>query len=217
MAILERLDQALDAMSRPRKWPRFFTRRRPAGKGGRPINIIDLLEGESDPRQPVQRLILLMVFLLIVKDRASGMRFEPWEFPEEACEEGDARVGFRMFYEVDGTEYELVPPPRSMMRPMARELEALAGLTRPRSRVANALRRLASRIDGQEPAPRRGGFRMRIKEAYVDVVVSVYSSDLGHRYFLELTPESERASIIAYDEGRRLFRSKEDRLCPDLL
>jgi hypothetical protein len=217
VAILERLDHALDVISRPRNWPRFFTRRRPVGQDDTPVNIIDLLEDESHPRQPVARLILLMVFLLLVKDRASGMRFEPSEFPEDECAEGDERVGFRMFYEVDGTEYELVPPPRSMMRPMALELEALAGLTRPRTLLANALRRLASKIDGQESMPRRGGFRIRIKETYVDVIVWVYSSDLGDRYFLQLKPESELASILAWQKGRRLYGSKEDRLCPDLL
>ncbi len=61
---------------------------------------------------PAYQKLLVMVFLLVLRDRATALRFEPWRFDESECEEGDERVGFRMIYKVDGEEHELVPPPR---------------------------------------------------------------------------------------------------------
>ncbi len=162
----------------PRKWPRISQR---VGE----INVVDLVGVTSFPGLPAHRRILLLVFLLVLKHRATEIRFEPWRFEKEECEPGDDLVGFRMICEeADGQEFDLVPPPRWIRPMIAREFEALADLNRPRRRVANALRQLGSKINGQDLKPRQGRFRIRLGETVIDVCVVVDSSELGERYCL---------------------------------
>jgi hypothetical protein len=153
-----------------------------------------------------------MVFLLVVKDRGSALRFEPHRFPEEECGEDDDRVGFRMLYEVDGTEYELVPPPHCLMDLISLDLEALAGLDQPKALIANALRRLASKIDGEAPVPREGGFVARLGEIDLNIEVCVFSTELGESYHLQFPLVSEQASDVAQQELVGVCEPSEDRL-----
>jgi hypothetical protein len=204
------LDRSMVLMSAPRRtWPPIFQR---VGKD----NVMDLVDVAAFPDLPAHRKVLLLVFLVVVRDRASALRFVPWRFEEGECNEGDERVGFRLVYEVDGQEHELVPPPRWLSRFVAREIESLADLSRPLRRVADVLRRIASWLDGQDVPPRRGRFRVKLGGTEIGVDVWAYPSDLGAQYDLLFMSRSDVASAAATRELKRLCGVKDDRLCPDL-
>jgi hypothetical protein len=96
------------------------------------------------------------------------------------------------------------------------EIETLAQLSSHSRRFANLLRRIASKIDGQEPEPRRGGFAVKVGGFQADVEVLAYSSALGQRYFLKFAPIPEAAAETACAEMRRLYHIDDDRPCSSL-
>ena len=185
----------VDLMSRPRAWMPLGRRE----KGG---HVIDLV-GAPYHRLPAHRLMLLLVLQLAVRDRATEVRLEPDHFPNL----GDA-IGFRFSYAVDGGLYELVPPLPDLMPHIAREIESLAGLDDVRHRTARLLRRLASKLDGQEPGPQRGGFALRVGDSTVHVEVLTYPAELDQRYSLKLSPISAAASERAQAGMRRIFEER---------
>ena len=207
------LERSMALMTNPKAWPQIFHRE---DEG----NVFDLVGPGSNPALPAHRKVLVMVFLLVIRDHASKLRFEPWRFEKGQDDEGGEGLGFRMFYEVDGREYELVSPPRWLSRSMAREIESLGDLSRPLSRVAAVLRRVACRLDRQELPTRQGQFRVRLGEVELEVLVWVYASALGDRYFLTFASRSDAASAAATDETKRILRVAQYRpyphLCPDL-
>jgi type IV pilus assembly protein PilB len=105
-----------------------------AGKEESIIDIIQQLESDAElgPRgketsidleslmelqdaAPVRKLIN-MVFLLAIKDHASDIHFEPFE--DE----------YKMRYRVDGTLYEMVPPPRHLAMAIASRIKVMSNL-----------------------------------------------------------------------------------------
>jgi type IV pilus assembly protein PilB len=105
-----------------------------AGKEESIIDIIQMLESDTElgPKgketsidleslmelqdaAPVRKLIN-MVFLLAIKDHASDIHFEPFE--DE----------YKMRYRVDGTLYEMVPPPRHLAMAIASRIKVMSNL-----------------------------------------------------------------------------------------
>ena len=191
------IELALNLMSTPRKWTPIFHR-----EGA--INVMHLVDVASFPNLPWHRKSLLTIFLLVVRDRGTEIRFEPRRFEKEECLNQADPLGFRMIYVVAGHDYELVPPPQCLSRPIAHEIEAVADLNGMRHRVADGLRRLANRIDRQERMPRQGRFRIRLSAIDLDVQVKVYPSELGERYVVRFASPSDFASAAATKELRRL-------------
>jgi|GEM_PF-5612211 len=205
------IDRVMEAMLYPWRWPALMTRHGT-------INVLDLLPVNGLGDQPAHRLILLMVLQLAVKDGVTAVHFEPWDFHKDPGEheedEGDDRVGVRMFYEVRGELFELVPPPRWFRPYIARDIETLASLNRMRGRIAQVLRYLANKIDGQQPELRRGHFTLKVGETLLEVEVRVYHSELGGRYFLHLPPISEAVSEevwLATHPHLRILNDRPDR------
>jgi len=187
-------DRDFELMGKGSNWPPLARR---AGQ----LWAVDLVRIDSFPDAPPHRKVLLLVFLLALKDRATEIHFEPWR-SEEA---GAVEMGLRMFYEVDGRLHELAHPPPCLAGSLFRDLKDVAGLNSPRRRAAALLHRLAGWIDGQTPPPRRGQFGLNHSGGNSDVEVIVYDSELGERYFLKLPPTPETVSEAAGEEMSRLF------------
>jgi hypothetical protein len=192
-------DRDFELMARPRHWP-------PLARRAGTLWAIDLVRIDSFRDTPPHRRVLLLLLLLALKDRATELHFEPWR-SEEA---GSVEIGLKIFYEVDGRLYELVPPPAFLASPLFRDLKDVAGLNSPRRRAADLLRRLAGWIDGQAPPPRLGRFGLNHSSGNSDVEVIVYDSELGERYFLKLPSTPETVSEAAGEEMRRLFATLRD-------
>jgi type IV pilus assembly protein PilB len=77
------------------------------------IDLESLMELQD--AAPVRKLIN-MVFLLAIKDHASDIHFEPFE--DE----------YKMRYRVDGTLYEMVPPPRHLAMAIASRIKVMSNL-----------------------------------------------------------------------------------------
>jgi hypothetical protein len=173
----------------------------PLARGEKSGFVIDLVGRWSFGDLPAHRMTILLFLLLAVKDRATEIRFEPSRFPES----GDDGVGFRVSYEVDGLFYDLMPPPFHLKPALCREIETLARFDSLRLRAAHLLRRLASKLDGGDPAPRRGHFTLGVEDTKLDVDVLAYASDRGERYVLKLGPISAALSETVQAEMKRIM------------
>ncbi len=70
--------------------------------------------------------MLLLLFLLSLKDRATELRLEPQDTDS-------SEPGVRLSYVVNGESYELVPPPFEIAIEVIQEIKTLAGLLTLRS------------------------------------------------------------------------------------
>jgi hypothetical protein len=215
-ALLEACDLPPDAnrawelMSHPKQWARLAYL-----EGG--CNVIDLVDVGPCRDLPAHRLMLLWVFQLGVKDRASEVRFEPWRFTKDETREWEDEIGLRLFEEVEGQLHELVPPPRCFLVYCSREIESIAGMQSLRVRTAHLLRKIAGKLDRLESGPRRGSFRLRVGDATLDVQVLAYSSEVGERYFLKLptVPRSVSDRVYAETRLRALFSDRATSECAE--
>lgn len=202
--LCEELERAWGLGRRRRRWP-------PLSRRVEGVEVIDLVAVAPLRELPAEHRVLLLVLGLAVKDRASEVRFVP-------CRRGgedDSDASLEMCYAVDGEFIELVPPPWDAWIVMWRELERIAGLRTRRRWIADRLRRLADRIDGQKPLPRLGHFRLAIGDESLDVKVTAYPYDPGEYVILELSPASERASHRAWWEMNRVMDERQERAGPD--
>ena len=186
------LERLLELMNTPGRWAPLFQ----IARGRR---TIDLSEPGFSPDLPPHRIVLLLAIRLALKDRATEVHFEPWNFEDEA--------GFRMLYLVNGDLEELVPPPPILTIPLLRDLESAAGLRSPRMRLGEKLRRLASRIDGQGLGPRQGTFHLVVDDDRIDVHASFWPVEEpgGSRVFLKFDPIPEAAAGRVSDRMHRDF------------
>jgi type IV pilus assembly protein PilB len=102
------------------------------------IDLASLIEIQD--ATPVHKLVN-MVMLMAIKDRASDIHFEPFE--DE----------FKMRYRVDGTLYEMVPPPRRLGPAITDRIKVMANLDLAERRLPQY-----GRIDlnvGGNPVPMR--------------------------------------------------------------
>ena len=180
-----------------RKWPQLAHR-----IGG--VNVIDLAKVQSLGDLPATHQTVLLALLLAVKDRATELRFEPWRYEGEDGNQGQEQPSVRLFYEVDGQLHELVPPPTLLAPFLFREIGTIAGLNTLRGRLANLLRRLASRIDRQILPPRQSGFRLYVIPYATDIEVLFCPSAWGDRLFLRLPVMPADLAEIAGADGRLL-------------
>lgn len=144
------LDNEIDEIFRHR--PRFV-------RLGKPVSGVSYLDLTDIPillALPLYSKCVILFVLLALRDRASECRVEGWtdEAGERQC---------RVCYVVDGVSYELVPPPGVVAPLMIRDLKHLGGLLSWRGRIGNALRLLASRLDGKPAVEAASGlFRVGV-------------------------------------------------------
>jgi hypothetical protein len=151
---------------------------------------------------PPHRRVLLLVLLLALKDKASEMRFEPW------ATESEGRA-LRMFYEVEGQLHELVPPPQHLADTILHEVKAVAGFYSMRRRLADWLRRLASKLDSQTQQTSQSRFRMKAGEEFVEISSTVYGSPTGDRIFLGIPSCSSSLSQKAQEALKAIFDKRK--------
>lgn len=84
-------------------------------------NLIDVGEIGHYPSLSPHRKMLLLLFLLSLKDRATELRLEPQDTDS-------SEPGVRLSYVVNGESYELVPPPFEIAIEVIQEIKTLAGL-----------------------------------------------------------------------------------------
>jgi hypothetical protein len=190
-------DRQWRLLHRPRKWASLAHR---IGD----VNVIDPTKVHL-PGLPGHRILVLLVLLLAMKDFATELRLEPWYYEGEEGNEGRAPE-LRMFYEVDGQFYELVPAPGLLAPLVARDLAIMAGFERPDDRVPGLLRRLADWIHRPDPPLIPGRIRWRHGDFEGDIEVVIYPSEWGDRLFLRL-PE---IPVVASDRAQaRLIQIME--------
>jgi hypothetical protein len=170
-------------------------------------NVVQLVGFASQTEAlPIHRL-LVMVLLIVLRDHATTLTFEPQECEEKDGQEADKVVGFRMLYEVEGQSYDLVPPPPHLRRAIAREIESVTGMRSLSGRLAHGLCRLANKIQGFDPAPRWGQFRVALGDI-ISHKAEVWSwrVALGDIYQVRFTPVTKEISDGADQELRTLLR-----------
>jgi hypothetical protein len=165
------------------------------------VNVIDF----SDPLPFLlslrpDRKLLAMVLLLALKDGASVLGFEP-------CEPDSEGPDVRMYYEVEGVSYDLVPPPRSCCEWLACDLKEIAGFHPVRRRLAHFLRRLAHLIDGDGDLAhsRHARFRLKAGADAVDVSVTMTPATFGDRVLLHFPACPAALRRLASDALRDLM------------
>jgi len=117
---------------------------------------------------PVVRFVG-MVLEQAIRDRASDVHFEP--FADE----------FRIRYRVDGSLYEMTPPPRTLALPIASRLKVLADLDIAERRV-----------------PQDGRIRLGVADRQVDLRVSTLPTQAGESIVLRVLDAS--ATRLSLDE-----------------
>jgi hypothetical protein len=167
---------------------------------------VNVIEGDALPdlmnRLPIVATLPLLLLLVSLRDRATELRFEPWN------DETEGRI-LRLFYEVDGQTDEFVHAPGFVVEAVVNQLRHLSGLKMPRRRLAGALRRLAARLDG-EPAPAASGrFGIRFGADSIEVAATFYPSPLGDRVYLRF-PEVGPLTAEAADRALKRVVAERD-------
>jgi type IV pilus assembly protein PilB len=138
---------------------------------------------EMAESSPVKRLVS-MVLLEAIRNRASDVHFEPFE--DE----------FKMRYRIDGTLYEMLPPPKSISVAIASRIKVMANLD-------IAERRL----------PQDGRIELLVNGAPVDLRVSVLPTMFGESVVLRVLDRSN----VSLDLERLGFREDDLRIFRQLL
>jgi len=124
------------------------------------IDLDALVEATEDSK--VKRLLNL-VLLQSIKDHASDLHLEPFEHE------------FKMRYRVDGTLYELIPPPRSLALPIVSRIKVMASLDIAERRV-----------------PQDGRIELMVNNQPVDLRVSILPTMFGESAVLRVL---DRANV----------------------
>ncbi len=125
---------------------------------GESIDLDDIREmADSNPVKKLLNLVLLQA----IKDKASDVHFEPFE--DE----------FKMRYRIDGTLYEMVPPPKHIALAISSRIKVMANLD-------IAERRL----------PQDGRIELTVNQRPVDLRVSVLPTMAGESVVLRVLDRS---------------------------
>lgn len=164
------------------------------------VNVVELDDLTMFLGLTPERKLLMLALLLVLKDRASALEFEPGPFDARQTEAFVGEVGLKMFYVVDGERIELIPPPPSFKDRLTQEIQQIASLSTWRRRVADRFRRIADGIDGQIPMPRQGHVCLKCGEFQVETELLEYRTEHGPHLILNLAPQpdslSERAQAV---------------------
>jgi type IV pilus assembly protein PilB len=135
---------------------------------------------EMAAASPVKRLVN-MVLLEAIRNRASDIHFEPFE------------KEFKMRYRIDGTLYEMLPPPRSIAVAVATRIKVMANLDIAERRV-----------------PQDGRIELVVGGSPVDLRVSVLPTVFGESVVMRVLDRSQVALDIEKlgmrDDDMRIFR-----------
>jgi type IV pilus assembly protein PilB len=143
---------------------------------------LDTIKEMADS-SPVKRLVS-MVLLEAIRNRASDIHFEPFE--DE----------FKMRYRIDGTLYEMLPPPKSIALAIASRIKVMANLD-------IAERRL----------PQDGRIELVVNAAPVDLRVSVLPTMFGESVVMRVLDRSN----VQLDLERIGFREDDLRIFRQLI
>ncbi|MHB1558772.1 MAG: P-loop NTPase family protein [Isosphaeraceae bacterium] len=185
--------------------PRFVRLGKPVGG----VSYLDVTDIAGVGGLPPHSRIVILVILLAIKDRASECRIEAWtdDAGERQC---------RMSHVVDGISYDLVPPPAVLAPLMIRDLKQLGGLRSWRGRLGDALRSLASRIDGKPAVEAASGlFRVGMGPGggglTRDVRVAVEPMPRGECAILVTPYDSPELSLAAQAALREAMKARQSR------
>lgn len=140
---------------------------------GESIDLDTLMDAAEDNK--VKKLLNL-VLLQSIKDRASDIHFEPFE--DE----------FKMRYRIDGTLYEMVPPPRHLAMPIVSRIKVMANLD-------IAERRL----------PQDGRIELTVDKKPVDLRIAVLPTMFGESVVMRVLDRS----AVNLDMDKLGFRSED--------
>jgi len=126
---------------------------------GESIDLDTLMEAAEDNK--VKKLLNL-VLLQSIKDRASDVHFEPFE--DE----------FKMRYRIDGTLYEMVPPPKHLAMPIVSRIKVMANLD-----------------IGERRLPQDGRIELTVNKSPVDLRVSVLPTMFGESVVLRVLDRAQ--------------------------
>ena len=129
------------------------------------ISKMDLGGGEKDVANianetPIIRFVNL-VLQQAIRDKASDIHFEPFEDQ------------FRIRYRIDGTLYEMAPPPKSLALPVISRIKVLANLNIAEQRI-----------------PQDGRIKMTISGRAIDLRVSTLPTQFGESVVLRVLDKS---------------------------
>ena len=128
------------------------------GTGGEPADFVDLEHAASTT--PVIRFVNLVLYQA-VKERASDIHFEPFEHE------------FKIRYRVDGTLFEMAPPPKNLARPIISRVKVISGLDIAESRL-----------------PQDGRIQLDIGGRSIDFRVSTLPTQFGESVVLRVLDRS---------------------------
>lgn len=121
-------------------------------------NVTDLENAANDA--PIVRFVEVILYQAI-KDQASDIHFEPFE------------SSFRIRYRVDGTLYEMPPPPKSLAVPVISRVKIMSGLNIAERRV-----------------PQDGRIQLKIGGKPIDLRVSTLPTSYGESVVLRILDRS---------------------------
>ena len=126
---------------------------------GESIDLDTLMEAAEDNK--VKKLLNL-VLLQSIKDRASDVHFEPFE--DE----------FKMRYRIDGTLYEMVPPPKHLAMPIVSRIKVMANLD-----------------IGERRLPQDGRIELTVNKSPVDLRVAVLPTMFGESVVMRVLDRAQ--------------------------
>ena len=121
-------------------------------------NVTDLENAANDA--PIVRFVEVILYQAI-KDQASDIHFEPFE------------TSFRIRYRVDGTLYEMPPPPKSLAVPVISRVKIMSGLNIAERRI-----------------PQDGRIQLKIGGKPIDLRVSTLPTSYGESVVLRILDRS---------------------------
>jgi hypothetical protein len=153
------------------------------------------------PESNSARIILELVTMMAIRDGAERIRWEP-RFHQ-----------LDVWYSVNGTYHELVPPPLHLFPSILRELRRIATWVMP-ERTSGFLRRLVgpSRVD-KAVLPSIGWLTIEMGGQLIDATVRTKPGKWGERVLIEFDPTlvlSESALAWQADYWHGLFELRKD-------
>ena len=165
--------------------------------------FVDIGDFTSLQELPGYRKLLLMVFVLALRDGADELRFDPYETKaREAC--------LRMSYVFKGVSYELVPPPYFLFPLIILELKILAGWFSARAWIGEMFRKVAARIHHRPVRPFSGKFRIGGGGHGCEVSVTLHPGTPAESIFLAFTSVDPGLSQQADSSLRRFLALRRE-------